>query len=109
MEYKVSKSGRKIYAYEFKNKILKELDEGKTYHEVSNQYNIPVRYLYDWKHTQLRRSSEQEVPAETTVPMSEYKKVFEKVKKLERTLGQKTLDCQILQEAVDIATKKKWI
>lgn len=109
MEYTVNKAGRKIYAQEFKNKILKEIDEGKTYHEVSNKYGVPVRYLYDWKHSLLKRSSDQAVSSEGKVPISEYKKILEKVKRLERALGQKTLDCQILQEAVDIASKKKWI
>ena len=109
MEYTVTKSGRKIYAQEFKNKILKELDSGKTHHEVSNKYGIPVRYLYDWKHSLLKLSKEPTAPDTSTVPFSEYNKVIDKIKKLERALGQKTMDCQILQEAVDIASKKKWI
>jgi len=109
MEYTISKSGRKIYAQEFKSKILKELDSGKTHHEVSSKYNIPVRYLYDWKHSLLKHSKEPAAPVASTVPLSEYNKMVDKIKKLERALGQKTMDCQILQEAVDIASKKKWI
>jgi transposase len=109
MEYTISKSGRKIYAQEFKSKILKELDEGKTHHEVSNKYSIPVRYLYDWKHSFNRQSRDQSPTSMSMVPISEYNKMLDKIKKLERALGQKTMDCHILQEAVDIASKKKWI
>lgn len=109
MEQAVSKSGRRIYAQEFKSKILKELDSGKTHHEIANKYNIPVRYLYDWKHAFLKRSTEPTDTSPSAVPRIEYNKMLDKIKKLERALGQKTLDCQILQEAVDIASKKKWI
>ena len=43
------------------------------------------------------------------VPLSELKKAQEEIKRLQRALGKKTMDCDILQDAVDIAPKKKWI
>ena len=109
MEYTTTKSGRRTYAKDFKLKVLKELDEGKTHHEVSNKYNVPVRYLYDWKYKMITNTSDSIAPSEDKVSISDFRKALDKIKKLERALGQKTLDCQILQEAVDIASKKKWI
>ncbi len=85
MEYTITKSGRKIYAQDFKNKILKELDEGKTHHEVSSKYGVPVRYLYDWKHSLNRQAKEHSTVSTPMVPMDEYNKMLDKIKKLERT------------------------
>lgn len=47
------------------------------------------------------------------VPISEYKKTVqelqEELKRVKKSLANMTVDRDILKEAVDIATKKKWI
>jgi len=46
---------------------------------------------------------------ERLVPESELKKVLERVRRLERLLGQKTEETEILKEAVRIGREKKLI
>jgi transposase len=46
---------------------------------------------------------------EEVVPKSELKKAEARIRELERKLGQKTMDVEILREAVRIAREKKWI
>jgi transposase len=46
---------------------------------------------------------------ERLVPESELKKVLERVRRLERLLGQKTEETEILKEAVRIGCEKKLI
>jgi transposase len=46
---------------------------------------------------------------EEVVPLSQVKELEKRVKELERVLGKKTLENEILREAVKLAEKKKLI
>ena len=46
---------------------------------------------------------------ERVVPESEYKQALERLKRLERLLGQKTEEVEILKEAVKLGREKKQI
>ena len=46
---------------------------------------------------------------ETVVPASELQDAIKRIKQLEGALGRKTLENEILKEAVDFAKAKKWI
>jgi transposase len=46
---------------------------------------------------------------ETVAPASELQEAMRRIKQLEGTLGRKTLENEILKEAVDFAKAKKWI
>jgi transposase len=46
---------------------------------------------------------------ESVVPESEAKELRAKVRELERLLGKKTMEVEILKEAVEIARAKKWL
>jgi transposase len=46
---------------------------------------------------------------ETLVPASELQEAMRRIKQLEGALGRKTLENEILKEAVDFAKVKKWI
>jgi transposase len=46
---------------------------------------------------------------EPVVPASELQDAIKRIKQLEAALGRKTLENDILREAVDFAKAKKWI
>jgi transposase len=46
---------------------------------------------------------------ETVVPASELQEAMRRIKQLEGALGHKSLESEILKEAVDFAKAKKWI
>ncbi len=46
---------------------------------------------------------------ETVVPASKLQEAMKRIKQLEGALGRKTLENEILKEAVDFAKAKKWI
>jgi len=46
---------------------------------------------------------------ETVVPASELQEAMRRIKQLEGALGHKTLENEILKDAVDFAKAKKWI
>jgi len=107
--YIVTRTGRKIYPLEFKKKVLSELDSGKSAAEVSREYQVPIRYFQEWRMTVIKGASVALKSNEEVIPISEYKKILEEKKKLERALGKMTLERDILKDAVEIAHKKKWI
>lgn len=109
MEFKTKADGTRIYDGSFKKQVLDELVAGSTPAELGRKYQIPVQNILKWKKKQAEVNAELTAKAEATVPMSEYKKLIEENKNLKRSLVNMTVDRDILKEAVDIATKKKWI
>lgn len=114
MEFARAKDGRRLYSKEFKAKVIQELEQGFTPAELARRYEIPVLVIIKWKHSARRidlRAEADKAPEKTDpmVPLSEYRKLLEENKKLKRSLADMAVDRDILKDAVDIATKKKWI
>lgn len=118
MEFQVNAAGKKIYPSEFKKKILDELTEGATIAELSRKYGISDVNIFNWKRARDvgafvgKRSVSPSQGAQILqemVPVDEYRRLMEENKHLRRSLANMTMDRDILKDAVDIATKKKWI
>lgn len=109
IEFRINKRGHKIYGLEAKRRILAELDQGKSSAEVSREYGVPIRYFQEWRKSSLQAAAVGLKSNEEVIPFSEYKKLLEEKRKLERSLGKMTMERDILKDAVEIASKKKWI
>lgn len=110
-QFPVNAAGKKIYPTEFKKKILEEIAGGATTHELARKYGIAMQNIFNWKQSAEKAvtGKTKEPPTEQTVPATEYKRILEENKVLRKALANAALDRDILKEAVDIATKKKWI
>jgi transposase-like protein len=111
MQFQVNAAGKRIFPSEFKKQILDELREGSTAAELGRKHGIPIHNILYWKQAEAKAvSGNSKVPSpEEQIPVSEYKKALEEIKNLKRSLVNMTVDRDILKEAVDIASKKKWI
>lgn len=111
MEFQVNAAGKRIYPSEFKKQILDDLRAGSTVAELGRKHGIPIHNILYWKQAEAKAvfGKAKEPSAEEQVPVSEYKKALEEIKNLRRSLVNMTVDRDILKEAVDIASKKKWI
>ena len=105
--------GKRIYPAAFKQTVVNECKKGMTTAEVARKYQIPMQNIVKWK-SQIKKVKDPEV--EKSVPSSAYnealdeiKKLQSEVKKLSKSLSNMTVDRDILKDAVDYATKKKWI
>jgi transposase len=82
---------------------------GFTVSQVARKYDIPPSQLFYWR----RRLEEGGLVAvgseEKVVPESEVKALKERIRNLERLLGKKTEQVEILREAVELAREKKLI
>lgn len=111
IEFQLNAAGKRIYPTEFKKKILEDLGSGCTVHELARKYGIPVQNIVNWKHSSDRAvlGKTKEPSPEQMVPLAEYKRLLEENKNLRKSLTNAIIDRDILKDAVDIASKKKWI
>jgi transposase len=65
--------------------------------------------LFQWRKVYLESSLVAVGANETVVPASELQVAMRRIKQLEGALGRKSLENEILKEAVDFAKSKKWI
>ena len=93
-----------------KKAIVEETYEiGKSVSYVARKHGIPASQLF-----LLRRKMEEGALVgvgcqENVIPETEHKQALERIKRLERLLGQKTEEVEILKEAIKIGREKKLI
>jgi transposase len=101
---------RRRWTPDEKRSIVQETYEpGKSVSSVARQHGIIPSQLFYWR----RRMEDGALTAvgseERVVPESQVKELELRIRQLERVLGQKTLDIEILKEAVRIGREKKLI
>ena len=99
---------RRRFTPEQKRALLDESARpGASISQVARRYGIAPSVMFLWRRT-MDDASDQGLKAnERVVPASEVKKLEARIKELERALGRKTMEVEILQEAVKIAGEKK--
>jgi transposase len=101
---------RKWLSAEQKLRIVNESHEsGKLVAEVARKYNVGVSSLIKWRQLAEVGSLMSVKNQEQLVPMTELKKLQQENKQLQRLLGKKSLQIELLKEAIEIAREKKLI
>lgn len=104
-----SKPGRKRrFTPEEKQRLLQEASApGETISSVARRYGVSPSLMFRWRNLEEHGSLESLGADEQVVPVSEVKNLKAKVRELERLLGKKTMEAEILKEAIEIAREKK--
>ena len=101
---------RKRWAIIEKHKIVQETYQpGATVSYIARKHGIPPSQLFYWRKMMESGALTGIKTEEELVPMSEVNDLKRRIKQLERVLGQKTMDIEILREAVKIGREKKLI
>lgn len=101
---------RKRWAAIEKHTIVQETYQpGATVSYIARKHGIPPSQLFYWRKMMESGALTSIKSEEDVVPMSEVNELKRRIKLLERVLGQKTLDNEILREAVKIGREKKLI
>ena len=82
---------------------------GHTVSYVARKHGIPASQLFYWRRHMESGALAAVGAEETVVPISQVKILENRVRELERVLGKKTLENEILREAVKIGREKKLI
>jgi len=93
-----------------KRTIIQETYEpGMTVSTVARKHGIVPSQLFYWRRRMEEGALTAVASEEKVVPESRVRELEAKVRQLERILGQKTMDIEILKEAIKIGRKKKLI
>ncbi len=76
---------------------------------VTRQHGQTAAQLFQWRKAYLEDSLVAVGANEPVSPVSELQEAMRPIKQLEGAIGRKTLEDEILKEAVDFAKAKKWV
>jgi transposase len=101
---------RRRFTPEQKRAFLDEATRtGGSISEVARRYGLSPSMLFQWKRAMDDATKKGLKANEKVVPESEVKKLKARIRELERALGKKSMQVEILEEAIEIAREKKLI
>ena len=100
--------GRRRFSAEFKREQLARIERGEiTIAELSREVQIDQSVVRRWKHLIERGSTTAVAANEDVVPASELRAALQRVRELERLVGKKAMEVEILQAARDEVKKSR--
>lgn len=101
---------RRRWTTEQKLRIIEESEEpGASVSEVARRNGVAPNLLFRWRRLMAEGGTVAVGSDETVVSASELRRLEERVRELERLLGRKTMEVEILRSALDKAESKKRI
>lgn len=106
----VSEERRRRWSAAEKAALVRETYEpGMSVSLVARKHNIGASQLFNWRKLEREGALTAVQAGESVVPASELAAARAEIAQLQRMLGKKTLEAEILKEAVEVARSKKWI
>jgi len=106
----VSEERRRRWSAQEKAALVKETYEpGMSVSLVARKHGISASQLFNWRRLEREGALVAVHSGESVVPASELAAARAQIAQLQRMLGKKTMEAEILREAVEIAREKKWI
>src|SRR5262245_26940505 len=99
---------RRRFTTEQKLLVVNEtLQPGMSISYVARRHGLSPSLVFRWRRLMSEGGKEAVRADEGVVPVSEARRLEERVRELERLLGRKTMEVEILKEALDLARAKK--
>ena len=89
--------------------VRQTYEAGMSVSLVARQEGVAASLLFQWRKLERQGALTAVSAGEAVVPASELAAARTEIAKLQRVLGKKTLENEILKEAVEYAAEKKWI
>ena len=101
---------RRYWSAEQKRAMVEEAEQpGNSISSIARKYEIHPNQLFRWRHLVHEGALVAARSEETVVPLSEAKQLRAQIRELQRLLGKKTMEVEILKDAIEIAREKKLI
>jgi transposase len=100
---------RRWSAQEKASLVRRTYEPGMSVSLVARQEGVSASLLFQWRKLEREGALTAVSAGESVVPASELAAARAEIAKLQRILGKKTLENEILKEAVEYAAEKKWI
>lgn len=100
----------KKYNLQQKREFVEEAGRaGSSVSIVARKYGLAPSVLFNWRRQMEEGALVGLDSGENLVPASQVKELKHKIRELERLLGRKTVEVEILKEAVELGREKKLI
>lgn len=99
---------RRRWKPEEKQALLRDAQQlGNSISSVARKYGVSPSQVFNWR-KQFQKGGIVAVRAnDEVVPAAHHKAALSRIRELERQLGKKTMEAEILKEAIQIAREKK--
>jgi transposase len=95
-----------LYTLDQKQRFVAEArDAGVS--AVARKYQVSASQIFRWRRLADEGALEAMGADEAVVPESEAKQLRNQIRELQRLLGKKTMECEILKEAVELTRAPK--
>ena len=84
-------------------------EPGMTVSLVARRHGVNPNQVFHWRKLERIGALTAVEAGETVVPAAELEGARRQIRELQRLLGKKTLEVEILREAVEVARERKWI
>jgi transposase len=110
MEVLTGPERRRRWSADEKLAMVRETFEpGKTVSMAARLHGINPNQLFQWRNLHQDGSLSAVSAGEEVVPASELSDALKQIKELQRLLGKRTMENEILREAVEVMKSRKWI
>ncbi len=110
VEVVTSVQRRRRFTPEQKRAIIEEAEQpGSSISIVARKYGINPSQVFTWRRLMQEGALVAAGAEEQVVPLSEVKELKAEIRELQRLLGKKTMEVEILKDAIRIAREKKRI
>ena len=101
---------RRRWSAQQKKAMVEEAEQpGNSISSVARKYEVHPNQLFKWRRLIHEGALQAARSEEPLVPLSEVKNLRKQVRELQRLLGKKTMEVEILRDALEIAREKKMI
>jgi transposase len=105
-EHRRKADGRRVFSTEFKRTTVQQMLMGeKTVAELSRELDISPSVIRNWKRFAEAGATTAIQASEHVVPASQLREAYAKIRELERALGRKTMEVEILLAAQEVVKK----
>src|SRR4030095_2022812 len=105
-EFPRKSDGRRVFTVEFKRCVVQQLLKGeKTLAEVSRELDIQPSVVRQWKRRFEAGATAAVATNEDVVPVSALREAHQRSRGLERLVGKKQMEIEILQAAQEVVKK----
>ena len=106
-EHRRKADGRRVFTTEFKRATVQRIVAGeKTVAELSRELDIAPSVIRNWKRFADAGATTAVQAREDVVPASQLREAYAKIRELERALGRKTMEVEILRAAQEVVKKR---
>lgn len=105
-EHRRKADGRRVFSTEFKRATVQRIVSGeKTVAELSRELDIVPSVIRSWMRFAEAGATTAVQANEDVVPASQLREAYARIRDLERALGRKTMEIEILRAAQEVVKK----